>query len=231
MASSDTSTVAHVSMPQTISQGFRRANDKNMPKIYDSCKDNVELQILVLDTISEYQAQKEGASSMGISVSERAVEATRGKKRSQPDADAEPALVIDPTTRFRYGQQRYAQWVSKLLQEVLVYIDSDVFTKDFVKNLPRETMLQCLEKGCDVRCFGEQSDLVGTEFKLALFNNLEATYDQLGKRWRELVWSGYTVDWKMPENGHFSTQVNVDGTIMVKCKVRWGILELRVVAK
>ena len=61
MAQQDSSNSTKVSSAQYI-----KVATKNMSKIHDSCETNVELQMLVLNTISEYQSAAEVATASGV---------------------------------------------------------------------------------------------------------------------------------------------------------------------
>ena len=190
-------------MPQSISAGFKRATERNMGEIVSACEHNVELQVLVLGTIDEYEQQKDKCTELGTTVAEQA-------RKERP--------VIDPTFKFRRDYLVYATWAKARLAEALMFIDITVFTADFVKNLSREMMLELVEYGCDIICHGENLDKCQSEFKLETFQNLADLYELYGCRWRNLIWTGNVVNWQLHGDGHYTKHL-VEGMPVIACKV------------
>ena len=204
-------------IPQSISAGFKRANERNMGKIVSACKHNVELQVLVLGTIDEYEQQKDKCTVLGTTVAEQARKSIPRKQKSSEN-DEQERPVIDPTLKFRRDHLLYATWAKARLAEALMFIDITVFTADFVKNLSREMMLELVEYGCDIICHGENLDKCQSEFKLETFQNLADLYELYGCRWRNLIWTGNVVNWQLHGNGHYTKHL-VEGMPVIACKV------------
>ena len=90
-----------------------------MQKINDEASANLELQVLLLETIESYKKEQERASSQNLTIQQAISQEKEMKKRKVTVAPAETTtvLVIEPNLTLRRGQLLYANWVKKLPME------------------------------------------------------------------------------------------------------------------
>ena len=92
-----------------------------MNKINEKATPNLELQVLLLETIESYEAEKHRASSQNLTLQEAILQEKEERKRKREGTvgSAEiQELVIDPTVNLRRGQTLFGTWVKKLYVEV-----------------------------------------------------------------------------------------------------------------
>ena len=108
---------ARAGMALSVTQGFSRAGTAMMQKITDKATPNLELQVLLLETIESYKSEQERASSQNLTIQQAISQEKERKKRMVAPAETTMVLVIDPNLLLRRGQLQYANWVKKLLME------------------------------------------------------------------------------------------------------------------
>lgn len=206
---------AVASSTQGLVGSFKVVKQNNMDKIVKAAKDNIELQQLLLSQIDTYNLEKYKAQASGLTVSESVVIESRAKK-SKTGAAAGDVPEISPTENIRRGQFYYTFWVKKLFHQALLFIDPTVFTNEFLKDVEIGTCKMLVEFGTGLRLHGDQLDKIATCNKLQTFTSMKALYVQNGRQWRDLVWSGYRVDFS-GSNGFYSSE-NVGDKVMVTVK-------------
>ena len=104
----------------SVTQGFARAGSMMMQKINDKAAPNLELQVLLLETIESYEAEKRRALSRDLTLQEAIVAEKEERKRKREVCPVSELveLVIDPKVNLRRGQIVFGGWVKKLFVEV-----------------------------------------------------------------------------------------------------------------
>jgi hypothetical protein len=73
-----------------------------------------------------------------------------------------------------------------LCNQLLKYMDPEAIDNAILKALSLNNKKELMEAACDLKCFGDALDRIGTDDKKQLFESLKALYDRNGKRFRHL---------------------------------------------
>lgn len=170
---------------------FAHLAAKNLSQITAAVTDNLELQQLVLSTISEYQEAQATAAQKGVTTGEHLRQQKKRRKSAGAGSTAAETTgaarqTIDPETKLPAGCRNWRNWSRDNLLDLIKYIDVDGdLDRNSVVSLATKTQaLQLLEHGLDVICVGETGlDRVVDIKKKALYDSLLQQYQNLGKRW------------------------------------------------
>lgn len=194
-----------------INQGIQETSRENMKAIQAKVAHNLELQGIILKTISDYESAQEKAKAQGSSV----VEVVK-RKRMNSSAPADGAAPEIEDTVLRRGQTVYKNWANKLCSQLLNYLDPEALDLQTLKRIDDLTQYQHLmQYGCDLLLGGDTPDKVGSPNKKLLFQGLKQVYQQLGSRFNSLNFEVLPLDWQ--KCGHYMIQVN-SGKVMLQCK-------------
>lgn len=195
-----------------INQGILETSKENMKVIAEKLANNLELQGIILRTISDYEKARQQATEAGTSVAE-VVKRKRTTVTPAVDDDAPPEVE---DIVLRRGQTVYKNWATKLCSQLLHYLDPQVMDLQTVRRIDDLSQYQhLLQYGCDLLIWGESPDKIGSTQKRVLFAGLKHLYQQLGSRFSDLDFQALPLGWKVV--GHFKVQVQ-DGKVMVLCK-------------
>jgi hypothetical protein len=185
-----TGSSGHKKASSNLVSTFMQAKHRQATEILDEIGDNIELQLIVKQTILEYRANEQSAKDAGMTLAECVAKTVRGRKRTRDDDDDNHETADEETTNFegtlRRGQLVFGSWSEKLMDELFQYCDPRVASKETLSMLKKATKQEMMETGLDLILFGDQQDRVGTDDKQKLFDALKKVYISSGMRWRHL---------------------------------------------
>ena len=182
---------------------FNATRATNMAVITQKASPNIELQFLLMSTISTYEAEQADAQRAGLMVSQHVVEQARKRRKVVAEAVVGEE-EISPTETLRYGQHVYANWTKKLFVRALTYIDIHSMPPSFVKTLSHQVLKEVFEFGLGLRLHGENHDKATELNILNLFGLLKQFYVMNGSLWTKIQWEGTTPLWA--KCGYYSVE-------------------------
>ena len=182
---------------------FNVTSATNMAVINKKATHNVELQLLLMSTISTYEAEQADAKRAGLMVSQHVVEQARKRRKVVAEAVVGEE-EISPTETLRYGQHVYANWTKNLFVRALTYIDIHSMPPSFVKTLSHQVLKEVFEFGLGLRLHGENPDKATELNILKLFGLLKQFYVMNGSLWTKIQWEGTTPLWA--KCGYYSVE-------------------------
>jgi len=181
---------------------FSCVSQRNMTRIVTASHDNIELQMMVLNTIDEYEAAEKVAQEEGRSTGEMLRSAGKRRRILNDGAASSQRPHVNPMIgeQLPLSSKSWKNWSLGNLRELIVYCDSaqhvDWDSLASVSSKPQLLML--IEHGTDIITAGEQGlDRVSELNKRTLFESIRSTYEEKGCRW--VIFSGKTfnafIDW------------------------------------
>lgn len=98
-----------------------RASQKNLDYIMSEARKSLEIQVLLVSTLEEFNAQKAGTQVSRKKT--RASASDPAGEREEIRDESAPAFVIAPSVGLGRAGTRYAGWKKGLLLEVFSYCD------------------------------------------------------------------------------------------------------------
>lgn len=213
-----------------VSARIRKQIAANAAAIQQKTKDSLELHMVVLDAISEYEAAKQTADSEGKTLADLG---RRSKASSDLDGDDGG---IDEAAHTAYFKEQvfskplpktcanYKVWGKNLLGDLLYYVCPQNFNLHMVKQArDRDILRQHVEDAFDLVMTGNSSDTTGGILNAeVLVTSLKAIYDKNGRLLDGVtVLPGCIVDYNAPGVGHFTVETTTqsEGVVyMVTCR-------------
>ena len=156
----------------------------------DEIGDNIELQLLVKETISDYRQNVQRAKVAGCTLADCVQATIKSRKRKSADDaeedEEEQEAQEDITGTLRRGQLIFGNWSAKLLNQCMRFCDGQAIDAQVCKILSKVSKQEMMETAFDLRMFGDEQDRVGTDDKKFLFENLKKVYEKNGSRWRHM---------------------------------------------
>jgi hypothetical protein len=205
---------------QNMVGAFCKAGASFQKSINERIKGNLELQCLVIKCIDDYEQAKVSAMKNNTSVADiiASTIANRKRKKEEEDEDEKPARILKiENVPLRRGQHVFGNWSPKLARELICFAEKD-FDWNTCAKLPKEQLLELLEKGFDVICFGDEKDRVGIKMKLPLFESMKRVYVQNGRPFQGIV---IDVDNKMIDWSRQAVVKIADPTTPNTCRVEF----------
>jgi hypothetical protein len=210
----------------TLIRAFEGAMSIHMDEIQTEAGGDLELQLMLVKFIRDYKEVKNSASENLTTVGDvmHACIADRKRKRDDDeDTPGNPTSIED--TDIRRGQHIYAMWSTKLVDDLLCYLEPSLFDRKALKRLSLQVKYQVMEMGLDLIMHGDSLDRIGCTNKRELYGNLSKAYDKLGRRfqWIEIDMERGVIDWSMI--GPWSMQKDLlptDGNLKVVLK-SWAL--------
>ena len=145
MASQNNSASASSGVDPTLASQLRKRSQSQLKTIQMACAQSLELQSLVLATITDYERTAKMASDAGVSVSALAMKKQKTGSSSAADiaAVAAPDSVSDPATKLGKARTKLSGWSQKWLQELLTFVAPQARVSK--ANLGRKPLLQIIE--------------------------------------------------------------------------------------
>jgi len=200
---------------------FQRKNIANLAEIKDKLNNNLELQLMVLSTITDWEkASRVMQSQPGTGSVSELLSKKHKKKTLEEDGPAQMEAV-DPTEVLHRNRACYCFWGPKLLKHALEFMTDGKLNKKTLAKLTKNQTLEVFEYATDIRVTGDSLDKAravdGVLNKLRIFEKLKDTYIQQGKRIDQLpldqVAKG-NLDWA--KYGHYQvTTTRCDGKLQV----------------
>jgi len=196
--------------PSLASQ-FQRRNNSNLATIKDKLNNNLELQLMVLSTISDYEtaSRVSKAGTVGGSLAE--LLGKKKKKKETGKEEEEDAMIqINPDEILHRNRACYAGWGPKLMKECLCYTSAGKLSAKVLARTAKDKLLQIFEFSLDIKVTGDSLDkakITGGDLnKLKVFNKLKEIYEEKGKRCDNLTThiTNNTLDWA--KHGHYSVE-------------------------
>ena len=181
---------------------FSSVSQKNMTKIVSSTNNNIELQMMVLDTIDEYEAAAKVAQEEGKSTGEMLRSAAKRKRALNEGAASSHRPHVNPMIgeQLPLSSKSWKNWSLGNLRELIVYCDTaqHVDWDSLASISSKPQLLMLIEHGTDIITAGDQGlDRVTELNKRTLFESILRTYQEKGCRW--VIFAGKTfvafIDW------------------------------------
>lgn len=193
-----------------------KVHDRNLQQIVDAVKDDLEIQMLVLNYLADVQADREGGEKPKRSKS-------KGSLPDPPEIttdDDTPVFDIPSSAELSGKMMKLTNWKKQLIVELLAYVEPKKFSLALRKvdsvNLARQ--LFCM--GFGVEAFDpSKSDRITTRNKKLAFDRLRSLYIGNGRLLREVELQDGFVDFST--HGHYSIET-------LNCK---SAMEVRVTDK
>lgn len=201
------------------SKQFTGVSQKNMQKIVNATSNDVTLQMMVLNTIEEYNAAQAAANEQGISTGEH-LRAQKKRRKSAggsgggepvaPGAGSTPAdsssrtrpvITITPDATIPLSAKAWKNWSRDNLRDLVLYcdVDNSLDWESLRSITSKPQLLMLLEHGTDILCSGETgADRITELRKKVLYDAVRAQYVSKGKRWhilKNVSFDGF-VDWQ-----------------------------------
>lgn len=198
---------------------WRARNAAQRRRISSAIENNLELQMLVLSTIENYEAAKRVAEAQGVGV---ASFASRKKVKKEEKDEA----ITEPNATLKKSRLLYCRWNKQWLKELLVFVSQGSVTMDSLKGMGDKARLQEVCTAIFDIDFTDESPEKSSNpsaTKLSIFTRLRSLYAKLGERmdgWQDQLANGY-VKWE--EAGHYSIKNVSSGSggsaeVVIECK-------------
>lgn len=185
---------SHLTANKNVVSSFERGSMENIKAITEELHNNLELQVIVKGTISEYHQNKKLANDAGVELSQLVNQTQQKRKRKHDDddedGDEEPAPrrgVIDLSGVIGRNNYVFGKWRKKNLGELIHFCDPDIMDTQTIQIMKLLSLQQSFECATDIKLFGDEQDRVGCSAKKQLFENIKRLYERNGRRFRFLV--------------------------------------------
>lgn len=212
MASADaTSGESGNKLSSQLTSAWKSRNASQLRTIKEACTGNLELQMLVLQTIDRYKVGVATAGASGATVAQ--IMGAKKKTKPQQDGGGERFELSDASKVITRARAMYSKWSRQWLAELLHFITKGGLQyKDLMERFAdRPRLLEMLERGLDVRVTGENQDKVGdvNDTKLNLYEACATVYEMRGTPLRGIAdafGEDGSIDWLAA--GHYALLVD-----------------------
>lgn len=150
---------------------LKTQSQRNIKKIADACKDNLELQMILLSDVDKYNKVRETTATGTIS---QAMQNSGKKKARQDFHEVEDAAL----ERWLWS---FKKWGPSLIQHLAMYCDHSVRSLSTCKIWNQKDICQqLLEYAWDIQVSGTEVDFVLQVNKLQCFEELKKAYAAKG---------------------------------------------------